>query len=195
MSDDRRAGRLDEAFQLARERGPEAFAEWMTMVEIPLRRSLRRFARAVDVEAAMQETFMRMWLVATDPGRTLEGTDASLKFAFRVARNVALEEIRRNRSDRFVDLEKLEDLPEGTYDPTPGDPALAGAIAECFERLPAKPRRALQARLNGDSLADNALAARMRMRLNTFLQNIVRARRGMEKCLEGKGVRLEEVLS
>ncbi len=195
MSRDQCAGRLDELFRLACVGGPEAFAEWMRMLEIPLRRSLRRFARAVDVEVVVQETFMRMWLVATDPGRTLEGTDASLKFAFRVARNVALEEIRRNRADRFVDLEKLEDLPEGTYDPPPGDPALAGAIAECFERLPAKPRRALLARLNGDSLADSALAAHMRMRLNTFLQNIVRARRSMEKCLEGKGVRLEEVMS
>jgi len=39
------------------------------------------------------------------------------------------------------------------------------------------------------------LAERLRMRLNTFLQNIVRARRSMEKCLEGRGVRLEEVMS
>lgn len=195
MSDGHRAGRLDELFRLARLGGTEAFAEWMSTVEIPLRRSLRRFARAVDVEVVVQETFMRMWLVASDPERILEGPDASLKFAFRIARNVALEEIRRTRPDRFVDLEQLENLPEGAYDPPPGDPALARAIAECFEHLPAKPRRALQERLNGNPLADRALAARMRMTLNTFLQNIVRARRSMEKCLEGKGVRLEEVLS
>ena len=195
MSDDQRAGRLDELFQLARLGGAEAFAEWMSMVEIPLRRSLRRFARAVDVEVALQETFMRMWLVATDPERTLEGAGASLKFAFRVARNVALEEIRRNRLDRFVDLDELERLPEGTCDLEPGDPALARAIAECFERLPGKPRRALRERLEGDVLADRALAARMRMSLNTFLQNIVRARRAMERCLEERGVRLREVLS
>ena len=104
MTDEDRADRLDESFLLARSGEPDAFAEWMGMVEIPLRRSLRRFARAVDVEVVVQETFVRMWLVANDPQRILEGRDASLKFAFRVARNVALEEIRRCRLDRFVDL-------------------------------------------------------------------------------------------
>jgi DNA-directed RNA polymerase specialized sigma24 family protein len=195
VSDDRCASRLDELFALARLGEPEAFAEWMGMVELPLRRSLRRFARAVDVEVVMQETFMRMWLVASDLERSLEGTAASLKFAFRVVRNVALEEIRRNRLDRQTDLEHLEDLPEGSYDPEPGDPALARAIADCFRRLPDKPRRALGARLDDDCLPDRVLAERLRMRLNTFLQNVVRARRSMEKCLEGRGVRLEEVMS
>ena len=195
MSDDHRAGRLDELFAFARQGGPEAFAEWMGMAEIPLRRSLRRFARAVDVEVVMQETFIRMWLVANDPERVLEGLDASLKFAFRVARNVALEEIRRNRLGRLVDLDDLQNLPEGSYDPEPCDPALARAIADCFRRLPDKPRRALGARLDDDCLPDRVLAERLRMRLNTFLQNIVRARKSMGKCLEGRGVRVEEVLS
>jgi len=107
VSDDHRASRLDELFALVRLGEPEAFAEWMGMAELPLRRSLRRFARAVDVEAVMQEMFMRMWLVASDPQRSLEGTAASLKFAFRVARNVALEETRRHRLNRQTDLEHL----------------------------------------------------------------------------------------
>ena len=51
MTDEDRADRLDELFLLARSGEPDAFAEWMGMVEIPLRRRLRRFARAVDVEA------------------------------------------------------------------------------------------------------------------------------------------------
>ena len=46
------------------------------------------------------------------------------------------------------------------------------------------------ARLKG--LDDRTLAAELDMRVNTFLQNIVRARRLLRKCLEGKGVRLEE---
>lgn len=195
MTDEDRADRADELFLLARSGEPDAFAEWMGMVEIPLRRSLRRFARAVDVEVVVQETLARMWLVASDPQRVLEGRDASLKFAFRVARNVALEETRRWRLDRFVDLGKLEDLPEGSIDPEPGDPALARAIADCFRRLPGKPRSALAARLEGDCLPDRVIAERLRMKLNTFLQNIVRARKSLEKCLEGRGVRLREVLS
>jgi DNA-directed RNA polymerase specialized sigma24 family protein len=195
VSDDHRAGRLDELFALARPGGAEAFAEWMGTIEIPLRSSLRRFARAVDVEVVMQETFIRMWLVANDHARVLEGPDASLKFAFRVARNVALEEVRRNQLGRLVDLDDLQNLPEGSYDPEPCDPALARAIADCFRRLPDKPRQALGARLDDDCLPDRVLAERLRMRLNTFLQNIVRARKSMGKCLEGRGVRVEEVLS
>ncbi len=195
MTDEDRADRADELFLLARSGEPDAFAEWMGMVEIPLRRSLRRFARAVDVEVVVQETLARMWLVANDPQRVLEGRDASLKFAFRVARNVALEETRRWRLDRFVDLEKLEDLPEGSIDPEPSDPALARAIDDCIKRLPDQPRSALAARLEGDCLPDRVLAEGLRMRLNTFLQNIVRARKSLEKCLEGRGVRLREVLS
>lgn len=195
MSDDHRADRLDELFLLVRSGEPDAFADWMGMVEIPLRRSLQKFARAVDVEVVIQETFMRMWLVARSPERTLEGRNASLKFAFRVARNVALEELRRYRLDRFVDLAELEDLLECSYDPEPADPALARAIADCFRHLPDKLRIALTARLQGDCQPDRVLAERLRLRLNTFLQNIVRARRAMEKCLEGRGVRLREVLS
>jgi len=195
VTDEDRADRLEELFLLARSGEPDAFAEWMAMAEIPLRRSLRRFARAVDVEVVVQETLVRMWLVANEPRRILEGSSASLKFAFRVARNVALEEIRRYRHDRFVDLDALDNRPEGSFNPKPCDPALARAIAECIESLPAQPRSALLARLNGDCLPDRELADVLRMRLNTFLQNIVRARKNLETCLEGRGVRLGEILS
>lgn len=64
MANEVRADLLEAAFRLARSGDREAFAEWMGMVEIPLRRSLSRFARAVDVEVVMQETLLRMWLVA-----------------------------------------------------------------------------------------------------------------------------------
>ncbi|NWG12555.1 MAG: VWA domain-containing protein, partial [Acidobacteria bacterium] len=68
-------------------------------------------------------------------------------------------------------------------------------LEEGIESLPPQPRLALAARLDSDGLPDRELAERLRMRLNTFLQNIVRARRGMERCLEGRGVRLKELLS
>lgn len=184
---------MDEEFRLARAGDMEAFARWMGIVELPLRRSLRRFARAVDVEVTVQETLVRMWLVARDPGRQLTGAGASLKFAFRVARNVAMEEIRRSRQDRFVDLVNLDDLPEGIVTPDPPDPALRRAIEDCIGRLPGQPRAALAARTSGRP--DRELAAGLHMKLNTFLQNIVRARRLLADCLEKRGVRLGENLS
>jgi RNA polymerase sigma-70 factor (ECF subfamily) len=45
------------------------------------------------------------------------------------------------------------------------------------------------ARLGSGGGADDAtLAASLRMRLNTFLQNVSRARRLLVECLRGRGV-------
>jgi DNA-directed RNA polymerase specialized sigma24 family protein len=186
---------LDMTFRRAREGDKEAFAAWMGMVEIPLRRSLGRFACAIDVEAALQETLIRMWLLATDPGRVLEGDHASLKFAYSVARYVALEEMRRYRQGRHVPLDTLDGLPEGSFTPAMPDPALTRLIKTCIERLPAAPRHALSSRLQNGARPDRELAAELRMRGNTFLQNIVRARKLLRACLERSGVRVAEVLS
>ncbi len=186
---------VDEAFRRARAGDKDAFAAWMGMVEIPLRRSLAKFARVIDVEVAVQETLMRMWVLAADSGREIEGTRASLKFAFRVARNVALEEMRRYRQGRFINLEALDGLPEGSVAPETSDPALVRIIKTCMERLPKQPRHALSARLQSGMRPDRELAAQLRMKTNTFLQNIVRARRLLRTCLERGGVRLAEILS
>jgi RNA polymerase sigma-70 factor (ECF subfamily) len=195
MTADSREEVLESAFRRAGSGDPAAFAEWMAMVEHPLRRSLARFARAVDVEVVVQETFMRMWLVACDNTRRLEGGNASLKFALRVARNVAHEELRHTRLFNFYDDKALGELPETVFVPELPDPALRKAINECVDRLPAKPRTALNARVQDGQLPDRDLAAGVKMKLNTFLQNIVRARKLVAECLEKRGVRLKEVLS
>jgi DNA-directed RNA polymerase specialized sigma24 family protein len=186
---------VEAAFRGARSGDVNAFATWMDRVEIPLRRSLSRIARMVDVEVVVQETFLRMWLLACDPGRVLEGDQSSLKFAYRVARNVAFEEIRRNRRGQLLSLDELDDLPEGRVEPDPPDPALERMIRECLKRLPAKPASALSARIRDGSRPDRALAGELHMKLNTFLQNIVRARKLMRDCLERRGLRVEEILS
>jgi DNA-directed RNA polymerase specialized sigma24 family protein len=193
--DENHEDRLEGLFRLARLGDRGAFAQWMGMVEIPLRRSLYRFARAVDVEAVVQETLVRMWLLAGDPQRVLKGSQASLKYAFAVGRIVALEEMRRYRKDRFVELDVLENLPEGRINPDPPDPALARKIQDCMESLPRQPREALWARVHNGRLPDRQLADALRMKANTFFQNIVRARRLLRECLERRGVRLEEILS
>jgi DNA-directed RNA polymerase specialized sigma24 family protein len=185
---------IDEAFSRAREGDAAAFATWMGHVERPIRERLRCYARAVDVEVVMQETFLRMWILATRrPERQIEGENASLRFALGVARNVALEEVRRARLGQLIPLEDLDDSPELTVDPDPPpDPGLARAIEECMERVPRRSREALLARLNmGHQVPDRMLAKLLRMTLNTFFQNIVRARRSLLGCLEGKGVHLE----
>jgi DNA-directed RNA polymerase specialized sigma24 family protein len=186
---------IENAFMLAGSGNTEAFSEWMGMVEIPLRKSFARFARFVDPEVIVQETFLRMWLVARDPARRLEGENASLRFALKVARNVVHEELRRMRPYQSLDDEEWNELPEMSFEPVLPDPALGKAIRKCLDRLPEQPRTALNARLFQSHHPDRQLAEQLRMRLNTFLQNIVRARKLLAECLERRGVRLGEMLS
>ncbi len=194
MIDDSYADGVENAFRFARSGDKDAFARWMGIVELPLRRSLARFARAVDVEVVVQETFMRMWLIACDETRFLEGKNASLRFAFRVAKNVAREEVRHARLEQFVDPQELEKLQKDCLNPKLPDPALGKAISECIERLPTQPKRALEARIRDGHLPDRDLAQGAKMKLNTFLQNIVRARKLFADCLERRGVRLGELI-
>lgn len=185
---------VDTLFARARAADSAAFADWMGGVELPIRLSLRRFARAVDVESIVQETFLRMWILAQDPERSLEGTDASLRFAIGMARNLARAEARRMGRETLL---PPEDLPEVAVHPDPtSDPGLMLAIRECIEKLSKKPMEALRARLQwGAMLMDRELAQQVGMTLNTFLQNVTRARKLVLICLERRGIPLEEVLS
>jgi DNA-directed RNA polymerase specialized sigma24 family protein len=170
-----------------------AFAQWLSMVEAPLRRSLHRYARDLDTEVILQETLTRMWMIGAR-GKDLEGENASLLLAFGVMRNVRREEERRLRLAGQRDGGRPEDHPDAaTYNPELPDAGLRRAIARCFEKLPGRPRKAMKARLKG-STPDRDLAEGLGMKLNTFLQNIVRARKSLARCLEESGVRLAEYL-
>lgn len=169
-----------------------AFTTWVERVERPIRASLAPFARAVDVEGVVQETLLRMWHVATGQAVVLTGENASLRYAFGMARNLARNEARRLGRLRFLPPEELPE-PEVPPDPAP-DPALLRVLRECLAVLGGKPREALLARLEfGGWQADGQLAARLGMQLNTFLQNIVRARRQLRDCLLRKGVPAGEI--
>ena len=48
---------------------------------------------------------------------------------------------------------------------------------------------------HGHRLANHVLAQALGMTTNTFLQNVVRARRQLAACLEGKGLDMKEILS
>ena len=185
--------RIDLLFARARDGDAEAFAGWMGSVELPIRSRLQRFARAVDVESIVQETFLRMWVLARDRERELSGENASLRFALGLARNLARAEARRLGRERLLPPEDVPDVPVEP-DP-PSDPGLRRAILECIERVAKRPLAALRARLAFGALApDRDIARMVGMTVNTFLQNIVRARRQVAECLEQKGIVLGEVL-
>jgi len=183
---------VDEYFAAARRGDLAAFTGWMGRVERPIRLSLAPFARAVDVEGIVQETLLRMWIFVTSPDRTLVGDDASLRFAIGMARNLARNEARRTQREHHLPPDELPDLP---VQPEPAsDPSLRRAIAHCLKRIATRPREALLARLAMQhTVGDRGIARSLGMTVNAFLQNIVRARLQLTRCLEKQGVPLEEI--
>ena len=185
---------IDRAFVRACAGDQEAFADWVGRVERPIRASLKPYARAVDVESVVQETLLRMWQYALDRGGELTGENASLRFAIGMARNVARNEARRFKREVQLppgEQPEIEVPPERT-----SDPGLRRAIVECLEQLVGRPREAMRAVLeHGHRLANHALAQGLGMTTNTLLQNVVRARKQVAACLEGKGLDMKEILS
>jgi RNA polymerase sigma-70 factor (ECF subfamily) len=155
-----------------------AFAAWLARVEAPVRASLASFARAVDVEAVLQEALLRVWQVA--PRFVPDGApNGLLRLAVRIARNLAVSEVRRTRA---TPVEAIEIA----VAPSEPDPLLRQAIVDCRDKLPARPREVLDARLRGGD--DETLALGLEMKLNTFLQNFTRARQLLADCLGKKGI-------
>jgi len=169
----------------------DAFGRWLASAERPVRESLRSFAVVVDAEAVLQEALLRVWQVA--PRFQPDGRpNGLLRLAVRIARNLAVSEVRRRRVTPAEPAQLEAALAEAEQAPRPPDPMLRDALRECREQLPAKPRQALDARLAGAGGADDPdLAASLGMRLNTFLQNFTRARQMLAECLRRRGVLLD----
>ncbi len=172
----------------------DAFAEWMRGAERPLRLSLRRFATMVDTEAVLQETLLRVWQIA--PKFVPDGQpNGLLRLAHRIARNLAVSEIRARGYEQEA-RDALARDSEAAIEFHPGsdpDPLLVRAVRACFDALPPAPRRALSARLeNRGGQPDTVLAQTLTMTRNTFLQNITRARKALAQCLERSGISLGE---
>jgi RNA polymerase sigma-70 factor (ECF subfamily) len=170
-----------------------AFGAWLARAEPRVRDSLRSFAQVVDVEAVVQETLLRVWQIA--PRFVPDGhANGLLRIAIRIGRNLAISEVRRTRTtptdggDLEAALAAAAETPTSSGAP---DPMLRRAIGECRDKLPDRPRQALDARLaSAGGQADDELAAGVGMRLNTFLQNVTRARQLLADCLTRRGVTL-----
>lgn len=166
---------------------PRAFALWVAAAEPRVRLSLRSFAASVDVEVVVQETLLRIWQVA--PRFRWDGEpDGLTRLAVRIARNLAIGELRRRRPG-VMDLDALEraeatELPE----PQPIDPEFRAAVGACLDALPPKPKAAMDARLRHPGMRDQKLARALEMATNTFVQNVGRARRALMECLRSKGL-------
>jgi len=167
----------------------QAFAVWLQHAEPRVRLSVARFARAVDTEAIVQETLLRVWQIA--PRVTLDPRgDTLVRLGVQIAHNLSIDHIRRERRlARVEQRELLELAPAEMDDSPPPDPLLREVITGCIAKLPSKPSAALRARLASVGAdPDETLAARLGMQLNTFLKNIGRARQLLIECLHARGV-------
>ena len=167
----------------------DAFAQWMTTAERPLRLSLGRFARSVDTEAILQETLLRIWQFA--PRFQSDGRpDGLLRLGHTIARNLAISETRRARTVA-IDPHILAETADESIEHLKPDPHLRATIENCRDKLPQRPGQALSARLQSrGQYRDGELARGVGMKTNTFLQNVSRARKLLADCLEQNGVDL-----
>ena len=186
---------IDQAYRKAGRGSRSGYRDWLRLVDIPLRKSLRSFARQVDVEAVLQEGLLKMWVLAPRVAPGLKGDNASLRYAHVLIRRLALAEA--GRSGRTVELDPDKHGAELTIEPVaPADEGLRQAIMTCLGKLPSRPGQALGRRLAGDgSEPDREVALGLGMKLNTFYKNIGRARELLARCLESHGVRIAEYLS
>jgi DNA-directed RNA polymerase specialized sigma24 family protein len=170
--------------------GTRAFGAWLAGAEPRVRDSLRSFASVIDVEAVLQETLLRVWQVA--PRFVPDGrANALLRLAIRTGRNLAISEVRRARASPVAGADPEEAYAKVSMRAGVPDPMLRKAIGECRDALPGRPRQALEARLtSAGGEPDDELAARVGMRLNTFLQNVSRARQLLAECLTRRGISL-----
>ena len=174
-----------------------AFGRWMAGAEAAIRDSLRSFASVLDVESVLQEALLRVWQVA--PRFVADGRpNGLLRLGIRIARNLAVSELRRTKSrpvpeedlERALAMAEQVDLTESGP-----DPMLRQVLAKCHAALPEKPRQAISIRLAFEGgRTDDEIASQLGMRLNTFLQNFTRARRMLAECLKRHGIAFEEGL-
>jgi RNA polymerase sigma-70 factor (ECF subfamily) len=172
-----------------------SFGRWLAGAEPTVRLSLRSFAGVIDVEAVLQESLLRVWQVAGRFERDGK-PNGLLRLSIRIARNLAVSEVRRTRAAGASPSVHGDDVEETVaVEPHEPDPLLRQAITECRDRLPPKPRQALDVRLASAGGADDAeLAESIGMKLNTFLQNFTRARQMLADCLRKKGVDIAQEL-
>lgn len=170
----------------------DAFARWLSAAEPALRQTLRPVAALVDAEAVLQEALLRVWQVA--PRVRPDGKpNTLLRMGVTILKNLVHSELRRTRPELSPQKLAAQIELDSRTQVNPPDPLLRRLIALCREKLPPKPGQALQLRLESAGAEDDTrLAARMGMRLNTFLQNFTRARKLLAECLRAHGYVVEE---
>ena len=173
-------------------RDEDAFKRWLERILIDLRLSLQRFAKIVDVEVVVQETAILVW----ERTSTIvpDGRPAFLlRWAIRVARNKALNDVKRAQRD--VPLHEPSERSETQSGRAGADPFLRARIHSCHERLPTALRRVIDMILaDGGQQSARESATAGGMSYDAFRQNLARGRRALVNCLKEHGIDIREYL-
>jgi RNA polymerase sigma factor (sigma-70 family) len=146
--------------------------------ESSLKRFISRFLpKAQDIEDVAQETFLRAYV--TEQGRAIEQPKS---FLFRIAKNVALNQLARKSNQIIVHLEDLGLVDVLSTEATVEDELQArqtlGLHCEAVAALPPQCRRVyLLRKVYGLSHKD--IAKRMGIAVSTVEKHLVK---GMEEC-------------
>lgn len=166
-------------------------ARWFAAEVQPHGSSLKDYVRGAfpavgDAEDVVQESFLRLWtLRAATPIRSAKA------FLFTVARNIALDSLRRTRHSPVFAVPDLAALPvveEGAdaHDAASRSEEVA-LLAEALQSLPARCREILLLR-KFQNLPQKEVAARLGISELTVQEQVYRGLRRLEKILTRRGV-------
>lgn len=159
---------------------PAAADAWFRASVLPhvpaLRRYLRgRFQINCDIDDVLQETYLR--LLRCHDRRPVQSARALL---FTIARNLALDHLRRQRRAPFVDLTYEQACQVATGQPSPGERAAreqeTALLHAAITTLPERMRETLRLR-HIEHLTAAASAARLGVSVSTVEHRLAAARR------------------
>lgn len=144
------------------------------------------FPAVRDAEDVVQESFLRLWkLRAAQPIRSAKA------FLFTVARNIALDTVRRTRSSPVSAVPDLAALPVMEERVDVSGAACASEevalLAEALQELPPRCREIILLR-KFQNLPQKAVAARLGISELTVQEQVYRGLRRLEKVLVKRGV-------
>lgn len=158
-----------------------AFRELYALASPQLLALLVRMLRRRDLaEEVLQEAFVSAWRNAAEYDA---GRGRVMTWLVTIARNRALDELRRHQRAAITPGVDLDQLPDETSEESYG-PVEARALATCLDALSDGQRRSVQlAYLDG--LSQDEIAHALRVPLGTVKSWVRRGLVALKRCIEG----------
>lgn len=167
-------------------------ARWFSEEVHPHEASLRAYLRGAfpavrDVEDVVQESYLRIWRT-----RAAQPVRSARAFLFRVARNLALDLVRRNQVAPFSPVRDLEGLSVLDHDSNPARALDTREklmmLADAIEALPARCREVVILR-KIQGLSQRDVATQLGLAEKTVEAQLARGISRCEAFLRQRGVR------